>query len=205
MARLAAVDLTPTQVRIFKKVYADGEMTTEMMLNLFNFMPIPPAFGLMGLCVPRLEPSHFPFTGNRPYLVQVVSNGSCFAVLSQQRMPKKNLGKPTLNVARMEVLMSANLPFLKIQPPTERQLRQLHADFIQWAVEGFEDMTRTWPEELRDLPLSMARGPLPTPDPARDQILAGIDPAVVLAQWIEAGDPDRELVRAVPLANRFRP
>lgn len=205
MTCLAALDLSASQARTFKEVYADGQVATESLINLFHYMPRPPAFALMGIPVPLLDPAHFSFVGNRPYLMQVVGNGSVFGVLSQERPRRKDKSKLSINVARMEVIISANLPFLKANPPTERQLRQFHADFIEWSVEGFRAMRQAWPPKQREFLDEVARGYSPGKDPAVGMILAGGSPQDALASWVSQGQPGSPLVQAVALDRRPHP
>jgi hypothetical protein len=196
--RLQAVDWSKNKISAFKKAYAEGGVDTEVMSNLLaRHSDIKSVHGLTLLTVPLLEPTHFHFTGNRPYQMQVVSNGESFGVFSHERVPPKRRSEPGINIVRLEVVVASNLPFLKVDHPDERQLRTLFADWLEWTVQGFDRAIFNLPEDAVDFCRSLSRPLGFQTDPLREKIERGEDPREVLSAWISAEIP--------PAASRPRP
>jgi hypothetical protein len=148
--RLAALPLSKSQVSQFKKAYTAGDVATEVLFNLLYNPQLrdspPPVMGLEVLGVPKLDPVHFGFIGNRSYQMQVVGNGDTYGILSHQRVSTAKGQAHLLPVitVRLELITASNLPFLKVaQAPSVPQIRQVYTDQIEWCVEGFNRVKLT--------------------------------------------------------------
>ena len=186
--RLQAVDWSKAKISAFKKAYSEGEIDSMVMSNFLTSRSegLRSLSGLGLLSVPVLEPTHFHFMGNRPYQMQVVSNGECFGLLSHEKVPPKRRLDPAINIARMEVITTANLPFLQVSKPTEKQVRLMYADLLAWTVAGFRQASQNMPEEVREFCRDLSRPTGHEADPKRFAIEQGQDPREVLADWIQA-------------------
>lgn len=137
MLPFSPVDLTPSQIRSFRKAFADGTVDTSPLMNHLN---TPAARALMAakitnLPLPYLDPVHFHFTGNRAYVNQVVSNGSVFGVLSQQRLPPSQRNA-THQTARLEIVTHSPLAFLKVtEVPDDEAVLGALGSFVVWCAE----------------------------------------------------------------------
>lgn len=128
--RLQPVKLSANKTRHLRAAYANGDLELQVMMNVSLFEA--GTFLAMLPCAP-LSPTHFLFTGNRRYRMQVVTNGEIFGVLTQ------GWTRSDPNMARLELIIKSELPFMLVsQPPTLEQIKTLHADVVERAVVLFD-------------------------------------------------------------------
>ena len=198
MPAFQALDLSKSQITRFKKAYSNRDVGTAVLSNLLNSDP-PPVRGLELLPVPELYPIHFNFTGNRPYIMQVVGNGEVFGIMSEQRLTKKERAGICYNIARLEIITAADLPFLKVAaPPTVQQVRAAYASFLDWTVAGYrkmEPLFNTAGGEGFGLSLMMPLRHTSEAAAMNDRILSGTSAHEVFADWLNSPSPSRPRLR----------
>jgi len=138
---LTVVPLTPVQCEQLHAAYAQGEITSVVLTataNLVGTALTRRSMYLELLPLAPIHPVHFPFSGNRDYAMQLVTNGVSYGLFSHETFGPGDDRQGRPQPRRLELIQHADLPFLGVtRPPSARQVDRLYVDLIQFLADGF--------------------------------------------------------------------
>jgi len=129
--------------------------------------------GLTQLVVPDLDPVHHRVEGtSRPRVLQLVSNGTTYAMLSHAVPDAHDRRDEVCHGVRFSIITRADLPFLTVAaPPTPAEHHAFYVDAIAWCVGQFNRLATDKSESWRTQMLAIAN-PLEATRAIREQLAA---------------------------------